>query len=99
MQPVKAIFLTVLTLNAGLLTPVSFGAEIDQDKQDPGATMPRSEIGTTAAPAELPKTSPNAPEPKAQQPLTQPTIGPALESFTPSESISADNAVPFPINI
>lgn len=99
-MPLLTAFLKiVLLLTVGFIASNSLGAE-----PDPVAQTNAPKV-TAVAPSAQATTSSNAPsatpeaEPRAQKSLTDPNIGRALEAFQPSESISADNAVPFPINI
>ena len=73
-----------------------------------------AEQGTTAAPTPATTGNPLPPSAEMEQPQSDATtprpapnaaqlktrgLGAAFEKFNPSEAISADNAVPFPIDI
>ncbi len=72
-----------------------------------GVSAAEADVGDTAentldaaepvAPTEEKEVTP-APGPETDR-LRNRNLGKALEQFTPSEAISADNAVPFPIDI
>jgi hypothetical protein len=67
-------------------------ASLDEEQT---ASAPR-QGASPQVPATAPTTDDPAPNPAV---LNQPKLGTALENFKPSEAISADNAVPFPVNI
>lgn len=64
--------------------------ENTSDVADPEAANPV----TQNAPDEIAKTELSPPEPLKNRKLSE-----AIEQFIPTESISADNAVPFPVDI
>lgn len=99
MSEQKVILRIVLALTVGLLAPLTLGADPEPVNQSPSLEKSKSELDALETPSSAAASAPAEPSPKAQESLTDPNIGQALEAFKPSESISADNAVPFPVNI
>ena len=72
----------------------SIGAEVPDPK---AGTEPQAESGTDNTPTPEPA-PPQASPPEANN-LRERALGEAFRTFRPSEEISADNAVPFPVDI
>jgi hypothetical protein len=93
----------LLTLFIALFITLSIAVPLHAQEQTTAASEPTASETDSAAiddPAEQKKT---AAEQIEQQPeaenLKNRDLGAAFRSFQPSEEISADNAVPFPIDI
>lgn len=99
MSELKVILAIVLALKVGLLTPAALSAAPEPINQTPSLEKKAPERRALETPSSAATSAPVEPGPRAQESLTDPNIGRALEAFKPSESISADNAVPFPVNI
>ena len=91
------LILTALTLLACFAPAQPAMAETAQT-DTPETKPPVTKVPGEPAPN---KPAPGKPAPNKQNPgsLTAPKLDEAFKNFTPSEEISADNAVPFPVDI
>ena len=89
---------TLLTLSSLMVEAAEQGTEqgttaASTPATSDGPSPPSAEMEQPQSNAKTPRPAPNAAQLKSRG------LGAAFEKFNPSEAISADNAVPFPIDI
>ena len=90
-------FLCIWLMLAGPIVGIKASDPLGSDPLDEEQTASSPRQGASPqVPATAPTTDDPAPNPAV---LNQPKLGTALENFKPSEAISADKPVPFPVNI
>ena len=99
------IFKAVLT-SAILITLLLTGFSLHAAESEPSAELPapgnastKPQVSTTVEQNKKPDEQPLTPTPPQSENLKNRELGAAFRRFRPSEEISADNAVPFPVDI